>query len=301
MLFGCSLIARVDRTDIVPAEAGGAAGTSAGSGGEAGEAEAGSGGYGLGGSTEHAGSAGEAGLDTGGRGGEAGEGTSGEAGSGGGGATGAPPETLWVLEGIVANARDLAHVPVGGARRVAPGRLYRGPALANLSAAECSAAAGLDFMTLVDLRTEEERLAAPDMSCAMARGGQLIEAPMPLPVTVSAEEYLAALYSFESVALVFDLLATEAAYPLYLHCTFGRDRSGVLAAIVLLALGAEPLVVLDEYLLSREAGVGAVPDSLSAVLDEIERLGGIESYLELAGVTTDEVARLNQLAVSSAG
>ncbi|MEN9631176.1 MAG: hypothetical protein RJA10_4404, partial [Pseudomonadota bacterium] len=40
--------------------------------------------------------------------------------------------------------------------------------------------------------------------------------------------------------------------PLVFHCTAGKDRTGVAAALILLALGVPRDVVLQDYLLSNE-------------------------------------------------
>jgi hypothetical protein len=48
---------------------------------------------------------------------------------------------------------------------------------------------------------------------------------------------------------------------------------------------------MTEYLLSRSS-VGAYPDSLAAVLDEIDRRGGIDAALRGAGVTDADLAVL---------
>ena len=39
--------------------------------------------------------------------------------------------------------------------------------------------------------------------------------------------------------------------PVYVHCTSGRDRTGVVVAAVLLEIGVPPDVIVDEYLLSE--------------------------------------------------
>ena len=62
-------------------------------------------------------------------------------------------------------------------------------------------------------------------------------------------------------------LADPDAYPIYFHCTYGRDRTGVLAAVVLLALDAPREAILDEYVLSK-ATVGAYPESLQEMMRE---------------------------------
>jgi len=63
---------------------------------------------------------------------------------------------------------------------------------------------------------------------------------------VSPQDYVADLHATESVATAFGVLGDVAAYPVYFHCVYGRDRTGVLAAVILLALGATRESVLAE-------------------------------------------------------
>ena len=49
------------------------------------------------------------------------------------------------------------------------------------------------------------------------------------------------------------LASPETRWPVYIHCTSGRDRTGVVVAAVLLALGVPSQVVIEEYLLSEGA------------------------------------------------
>ena len=63
----------------------------------------------------------------------------------------------------------------------------------------------------------------------------------------------------------------------------------------MLALGASPEEVHREYLLSEDAGYGAYPDSLDAVLAEIERLGGIDAYLAQMGIPATQVESMRRL------
>ena len=50
---------------------------------------------------------------------------------------------------------------------------------------------------------------------------------------------------------VGSLAAAHTEWPVYVHCTSGRDRTGVVIAAVLLALDVPTNVVVDEYLLSE--------------------------------------------------
>jgi len=193
-----------------------------------------------------------------------------------------------ILSCDVTNARDLGGVPLGANGSVACGMVLRGPPLAGLSPAGCVDAAALGLRTIIDLREDDERGARPDDACV---GANVVSAPLPIPYDVDAAEYLADFDASASIARVFHTLADTAAYPVYFHCTYGRDRTGVVAAAVLLALGASRADVLEEYTISA-ATVGAYPESLAALLDEIDRRGGIDAALAAKGVSADELASL---------
>jgi hypothetical protein len=56
---------------------------------------------------------------------------------------------------------------------------------------------------------------------------------------------------------------------------------------------------MAEYKLSAQAGVGAYPAGLAAVLDEIEAEGGIGAYLRRVGVTDTQLAVLRARGIGS--
>jgi protein-tyrosine phosphatase len=200
-------------------------------------------------------------------------------------------ETHSILVDELLNARDLGGVPAAGGARLAYGALFRGPQL-TLSEAGCDEFSALGVRTIVDLRTEPERAASPDAHCAVQRANTVL-APLPVPADLSPQSYLADLDTSDSIAKAFAVLGDEAAYPIYFHCIYGRDRTGVLAAVTLLVLGVAREDVMREYLLSR-ASVGAYPDSLTAVLDAIERRGGSDAFLKSIGVGARELDTLRE-------
>ncbi len=214
-----------------------------------------------------------------------------------GGETGACTRGRRILTDEVSNGRDLGGTPLAGGGTVACGKLYRGATLAGLTARGCEEFARLGIRTVVDLRVESEIVSSPDAACVQ-ESVAIVLAPLPIPYNVSPEDYIADLDAIDSVAAAFTALGNEAAYPVFFHCTHGRDRSGVLAAVILLALGATREAVMAEYQLSLEAGIGAYPDSLEAVLDEIDRRGGVEAYLAAAGVSSDQIATLRAQATA---
>ena len=203
----------------------------------------------------------------------------------------------WILVGQVPNARDLGGIALDSGAHLACDALYRGAAPVGLLDQGCADFDGLGIRTVIDLRTEYERLASPDSDCVV-RQVSMVLAPMPTPYSVSPADYLADLDTTASVAIAFNALGHESAYPVYFHCVYGRDRSGVLAAVILLALGASRDDVMTDYQLSVDGGVGAYPASLDAVLDNIDQLGGIEAYLATAGVPKADLANLRARAIA---
>jgi protein-tyrosine phosphatase len=200
-----------------------------------------------------------------------------------------------LLVGHVTNLRDLGGIPVATGE-VACGTLYRGAPLKGLGPEGCAEVAELGLKTVIDLRTESEREASPSSSCVQA---QALLAPLPIPYGLGPRDYLEDLNTTESIAVVFHTLADPKAYPVYFHCTYGRDRTGVLGALLLLALGATAEDVMTDYMLSKSS-VGAYPDSLQAVLDDIAVRGGAEAVLSAAGIGSDELAALRTRAISVA-
>ncbi len=198
----------------------------------------------------------------------------------------------FVLEGHVQNARDLGGLPTAPEGQVACGKLFRGPPLAGLTEAGCSEVASLGIRTVIDLRIESERTTKPNAACV---GADQVFAPLPIPYGVSGAEYSADLNA-PAVAAAFQAFTDPDAYPIYFHCTWGRDRTGVVAALLLLSLGVSRDDVMQEYLLSKDS-VGAYPDSLNAVLDEIEQRGGAEAVLSEIGFDSEALEALRTRAV----
>jgi protein-tyrosine phosphatase len=99
--------------------------------------------------------------------------------------------------------------------------------------------------------------------------------------------------------------------PLVFHCTAGKDRTGVAAALVLLALGVSRDQIMQDYLLTNELlerpmHFGSqVPSDTLAVLWRVQKSyldtalqtidadhGGVDSYLRHLGLTRAELGTL---------
>jgi protein-tyrosine phosphatase len=201
-----------------------------------------------------------------------------------------------ILVGDVVNARDLGGTPLRPGQHVAFGTLLRGPPLAALTSAGCSAFEQLGIHSVIDLRVASETDTTPEALCVQ-QGARVVEAPLPVPYNVNAQDYIADLDASPSIAEAFRVLGDDAAYPVYFHCTWGRDRTGVLGAVILLTLGASRDAIMQEYLLSLPS-VGAYPMALDGAIDELERRGGVEVYLHAAGVSDEQIAVLRERAIA---
>lgn len=104
--------------------------------------------------------------------------------------------------------------------------------------------------------------------------------------------------------------------PVLVHCTNGKDRTGWAVALVLLAVGVDVDDVMTDYLTTNEQllpvleelfasvseqGIdpalllpvmGVHEDYLATALERVERLGGLDAYLELLGIGDTQRSQL---------
>ncbi|MCB9657578.1 MAG: tyrosine-protein phosphatase [Polyangiales bacterium] len=168
------------------------------------------------------------------------------------------------------NLRDLGGLPVGDGRVVRAGIVYRAGALSKVSASARAALDALALRTVVDLRTPYERerhgtsytppgahlvllpIDSGDLSKALAaaiRGGRFDELPLDVLSDINRAFVRGA---YPQLSVLLRLLAKPERRPLLFHCTAGKDRTGLVAALLLSALGASWPTVLADYLRSNE-------------------------------------------------
>jgi protein-tyrosine phosphatase len=236
------------------------------------------------------------------------------------------------------NVRDLAGYPAAQGRMIAPHRLLRGEVLAEPGSREGqgvwdeahrAAFDALGLRTIVDLRSAHERTATPS-AWARATGADVVELPIAEggegadtnyvrkllagQIAVFTEADMTQFYRdtldrrAETFAAAVAVLAGRHRLPALVHCSAGKDRTGLLIALVLELVGTPRQTVIDDYALTgvlrpnrieayadRFIAAGVDPDaarllfetpaaSMSGALAHIdEAYGGVERYLTNAG------------------
>ncbi len=224
------------------------------------------------------------------------------------------------------NFRDLGGYATSDGRRVRWRRLFRSDALHHLSDADLRHVRDeLGVRTLVDLRSSAERngeaaspLAAPPVQVHhiplfdRERTGHSPSLPL-------AEIYLLLLrFAREPIARAVRTLAASDA-PAVFHCAAGKDRTGIIAAVLLGALGVGDEEIVADYAATRQGLIGIVerlrssdsyqyvftelppdtlhaePETMAHVLAEAAKeFGSMRGYLRSAGFGDAELRRLEE-------
>lgn len=133
-------------------------------------------------------------------------------------------------------------------------RYIRSDVPENLTAAEIQWLLDNQITTVVDLRSEEERSQRP--SCLAAQSG-FRYVPLPVAGGGSTPKSLEQLYTVyrqmldETMVQIVDTIMNAASNTLY-FCTAGKDRTGVVSAIILKRLGFGDEAVIEDYMMSKD-------------------------------------------------
>lgn len=212
------------------------------------------------------------------------------------------------------NARDLGAVP-----GIRSGVVVRADSIRGLTEAGRRALLDYGVRTVIDLRGEEECADDPPLPEGLIH----VRAPMPprqnptvWEFPTMLESYLAMLETFRpQFAQAADAVA-QAEPVIVVHCAGGRDRTGLLVAMLLRVVGVDVEEIAADHALSDEIyaptldeWLAEAPDkterdrrwrisrpagrTMADVFAEVERsYGGVEAYLQIDAKT---VARLREL------
>lgn len=236
----------------------------------------------------------------------------------------------------VANFRDLGGYPTRSGTRVGWGLVFRSGALDQLSVENLERFKELGIRTVLDLRSDVECAERP---CPVdARRHSITGRPPPSGLSPRTAEdgerrlldvYRGLLdHGAADIGSLIRIVACADALPAVISCHAGKDRTGLVSAVLLEALGVEREVVLEDYELttryllqshqtstferllasgySEAAAVAVLGTSMSAMTGALqhldERYGGVVGYLTTeAGLSDDDLNRLRELILEPAG
>jgi protein-tyrosine phosphatase len=169
------------------------------------------------------------------------------------------------LAGVL-NLRDVGRYPVAGGRSVRWRALLRSDALHQLDRGGLALLAGLDMRTVVDLRTLAETEAAPSLldglSARVTHVSILRGDLQSLPLELEAIYRYMVGECGDAIAEAIKALCAADALPALVHCSAGKDRTGIVIALVLAVLGVPDEVIAADYALSARY---LDPDSTQAI------------------------------------
>ena len=237
------------------------------------------------------------------------------------------------------NFRDLGGVPAMDNKKLRRGLIFRSANPDNLSMRDISRLRSLNIRTIVDLRSPEEAAGkkvildhAANISLPLDFQLKTRERLRPVIYKNHAEEAIAeisnALYleildaAVPVFGQVMEILDSSAQIPILVHCQAGKDRTGIISALVMRAMGVPGEFIIKDFMKSNPAlssyfrkrflirsvlTLGFFPYSnllfavtvkrrnIESVLERVERhYGGIEAYLSASGFDLSKLPGIRQ-------
>ncbi len=166
------------------------------------------------------------------------------------------PARLVELEGCL-NFRDLGGYLTRGGRRVRWGQLYRSDALHHMSVRDVKHVRDeLGVRAVIDLRSSSEvaldgpgPLAEPPVDyhhIPLFDGGRGDVELEEIPLDLGHQYFLLLQAATGAIRCVLEILA-DATEPALFHCAAGKDRTGLISAVVLGLLEVEEAQIVEDY------------------------------------------------------
>ncbi|MBB2947190.1 protein-tyrosine phosphatase [Actinoplanes lutulentus] len=244
------------------------------------------------------------------------------------------------------NSRDTGGIPLTAGSSTRAGVLYRSDALAGTTGNGVDTLAASPIGTIVDFRSDLEKTGAPNR-IGSAREFAVVELPLlqgsftGMPSAAGLDEAamraafarlpsLADIYvqmlgsaaeTFAEVARLVARPSDETHGGVLVHCTAGKDRTGVAVALLLDAAGADRGAVIADYVLSetnlagewaelmlarlKAWGVPLIPaitdlvtatppEAIKAAFAWLDERGGSAEYLRGGGLSDADLSALRE-------
>ena len=172
----------------------------------------------------------------------------------------------------ILNLRDLGGYQTKSGKTIRTGELYRSAAILPDSDAKKASIDALQLQTIVDFRSEREKKSRSDYiskNCQYCAHSGFILLDNPDTAHYFDIDYLIKSgrineMSYYMKDMYRQMAIHNTAYqalfqyiregrtPLLFHCSSGKDRTGLAAALILLCLGVDEKTVMKDYLLSNQ-------------------------------------------------
>ena len=225
------------------------------------------------------------------------------------------------LNGAV-NLRDLGGLPTVQGKKTKKGKLYRSGSLDRLASPEIERLVEQGISVDIDLRGDEEVRRWVDLLGADERVRYEV---VPLLPSIKPEELpkiLSAIYlwtldqSKKDFYHIFSLMLENAEKATLFHCSLGKDRTGMVAALLFLLAEVPRPLIIEDYMQSQTNLKGilekmeemndpalkvfltAREEDIVPFLDAIdEDYGGVTGYFREIGFSDKEIERIKAILV----
>ena len=239
----------------------------------------------------------------------------------------------------VHNFRDLGGYPTADGRQTVWRKVFRADGLYRLTNEDVAALRPLALQTVIDLRTPDElsesgtfpldqhpvdfhHLSIIDHTWDLDEAHQFSGDQSAF---LQSKYHLMLQQGGQRVGQALRILSAQESSPVVFHCAAGKDRTGVLAALLLSSLGVDDAQICADYGLTQDAMrrsiawskvhrpelaeryatipkayLAADPRAMQIILAELaQRHGSVRNYVREIGVADDTVEALGNLLLES--
>jgi len=202
------------------------------------------------------------------------------------------------------NFRDLGGHPTVQGKRTRSNMVFRSAHLAEIPEESPIRSAGLRTVVTLQSRTEISILGPPHADVMrevrwehIPIGDRWFREREPISL-IPGREHHAIIHDFrEDWRTFFNILAEREVYPLLFHCSAGRDRTGVGAAMLLELLGVSRERIVTDFLESNVVfpKMPLAAAQLEPVFELIDESGGIDAFMiEGIGLDGSDLAAIRE-------
>jgi protein-tyrosine phosphatase len=229
------------------------------------------------------------------------------------------------------NLRDIGGYPTADGRTLRWGLVLRAGQLNEMTTAAHPRMTALGLRTVIDLREDPELAKLPES--VYPEGITIHRHPLYRDrIALGDIDDLGVLYDqildrcADTVTAALEILAAPGARPALVHCSAGKDRTGLIIALLLSVLGVADEIVAEDYAITERAYtgdyrermirkglalgakatriehlIGSPPETMRAALDGLRvRYGSVERYLLDGGLRPEALAALRAALVEPA-